>query len=170
MPLHQLAVTPADVSGKRLGFALNAPAPPPLATSLLDHPNGGALLLGVLGASHVITVEHAAGRFSEQVSCTARSLGGDLPERTTAPGYSLQSRTDTYDEATFRRIAGELRERCEQEKGWLGGTFPGDDAALTALAAEPDGSGWRWQTWHLYPMYPARCGGTVVHTASRWQP
>jgi hypothetical protein len=45
--------------------------------------------------------------------------------------------------------------------------FPGDDAALTALAAEPDGTGWRWQTWHLYP---AVSGGTVVHTASRWHP
>jgi hypothetical protein len=45
--------------------------------------------------------------------------------------------------------------------------FPGDDAALTALAAEPDGTGWRWQTWHLYP---AGSGGTVVHTASRWHP
>jgi hypothetical protein len=167
VPLHQLAVVPADVSGTRLGLALNAPAPQPLATCLLDHPNGSALLLGVLGASHVVTVDHATGRFSEQVSCTARSLGVDLPERTAAPGYYLESRTDTHDEATFRRLAHELRERCAQETGWLGGTFPGDDAALTALAAEPDGAGWRWQTWHLYP---AVSGGTVVHTASRWRP
>ncbi len=167
MPLHQLAVTPADVSGQKLGLALNAPAPPPLATCLLDHPNGGALLLGVLGASHVVTVEHATGRFSEQVSCTARTLGVDLPEHTDAPGYSLESRTDTYDEATFRRIAHRLRERCAQGKDWLGGAFPGDDAALTVLAAEPDGTGWRWQTWHLYP---AVSGGMVVHTVSRWRP
>ena len=170
MPLHQLAVTPADVSGKRLGLALNAPAPPPLATCRLDHPDGGALLLGVLGASHVISVEHAAGRFSEQVSCTVRSPGGDLPERTDAPGYCLQSRTETHDETTFRRLARELRERCAHETGWLGGTFPGDDAALTALAAEPDGAGWRWQTWHLYPRRPSGSGGVVVHTASRWHP
>ena len=170
MPLHQLAVTPADVSGKRLGLALNAPAPPPLATCRLDHPDGGALLLGVLGASHVISVEHAAGRFSEQVSCTVRSLGVDLPKRTDAPGYCLQSRTETHDETTFRGLARELRERCAHETGWLGGTFPGDDAALTALAAEPDGAGWRWQTWHLYPRSPLGSGGTVVHTASRWHP
>ncbi|CPR12320.1 hypothetical protein BN971_03614 [Mycobacterium bohemicum DSM 44277] len=38
------------------------------------------------------------------------------------------------------------------------------------LAAEPDGDGWRWQTWHLYPGVPAGSGGIVVHTASRWQP
>ncbi len=171
MPLHQLAVTPADVSGERLGLALNAPVPPPLATCRLDHPDGvGALLLGVLGASHVVAVEHAAGGFSEQVSCTARSHGTDLPERTDAPGYCLQSVTDTRDEPAFRRLAHDLRGRCARQAGWLGGTFPGDDAALTVLAAEPDGPGWRWQTWHLYPGQPAGSGGTVVHTASRWHP
>jgi hypothetical protein len=164
MPLHQLAVAPADVSGAGLGLALNAPAPAPLATYRLNHPDGSALVLGVLGASHVITVEHAKGRFSEQVSC---HLGGELPERTDAPGYRLDSRTDVHDEPAFRRLALRLRERCAHETGWLGGTFPGDDAALTALAAEPDGAGWRWQTWHLYP---AASGGTVVHTASRWRP
>ncbi|MGZ4512484.1 MAG: DUF2617 family protein [Mycobacterium sp.] len=170
MPLHQLVVAPSDVSGQKLGLALNAPAPPPLAACLLHHPDGGALLLGVLGASHVVRVEHAAGRFSEEVSCTARGPGVDLPKRTAAPGYSLESRTDTYDEATFRRMARDLRDRCAREKGWLGGSFPGDDAALTALAAEPDGAGWRWQTWHLYPRSLFRSGGEVVHTASRWHP
>ena len=168
MPLHQLAVTPADVSGKKLGLALNAPAPRPLASHQLDHPGGGgALRLGVLGASHVVTVEHAGTHFSEQVSCTARRHGGKLPEHADAPGYSIESRTDIREEATFRELARELRQRCATETGWLGGTFPGDDAALTALAAEPDGSGWRWQTWHLYP---AESGGTVVHTTSRWHP
>lgn len=171
MPLHQLAVTPADVSGERLGLALNAPVPAPLASCRLDHPAGGAtLLLGVLGASHVVAVEHATSRFSEEISCTARNLGADLPGRADAPGYSLRSRTDTHDEASFRRLAQDLRGRCARRAGWLGGTFPGDDAALTVLAAEPDGAGWHWQTWHLYPGRPAGSGGTVVHTASRWRP
>lgn len=171
MPLHELAVIPTDVSGRKLGLALNAPAPAPLATCLLDHPGGGALLLGVLGASHVVTIQHFAGRFSEQVSCTARDLGVDLPQRTEAPGYYLESRTDAYgDDGNFRRLAGDLRDRCARELGWLGGTFPGDDAALTALAAEPDGAGWRWQTWHLYPRRPLGPGGVVVHTVSRWRP
>jgi hypothetical protein len=164
VPLHQLSVCPADVSGTGLGLALNAPAPRPLASYRLHHPNGGALVLGVLGASHVVTVEHANTLFSEQVSC---HLGGELPKRTEAPGYHLESRTDIHDEPTFRRFARRLRERCARENGWLGGTFPGDDAALTALAAEPDGAGWRWQTWHLYP---APSGGTIVYTASRWRP
>lgn len=164
MPLHQLSVAPADVSGAGLGLALNAPAPAPLASFRLEHPDGGTLILGVLGASHVITVEHADTRFSEQVSC---HIGGELPGRAGAPGYDLESRIDMHDEPAFRRIADDLRERCARENGWLGGTFPGDDAALTALAAEPDGPGWRWQTWHLYP---SPSGGTVVYTTSRWQP
>ena len=167
MPLHQLAVTPADVSGNRLRLVLNAPAPRPLAAYTLQHPDGSALLLGVLGASHVVAVEHAASRFSEQVSCTAGSDSGRLPEYAEAPGYSLESRTAIRDEPAFRRLARELRNRCAARSGWLGGTFPGDDAALTALAAEPYDTGWRWQTWHLYP---AASGGTVVYTASRWRP
>ena len=164
MPLHQLAVSPADVSGAGLGLALNAPAPPLLASYRLEHPDGGALVLGFLGASHVITVEYANSRFSEQVSC---HLGGELPEYSDAPGYHVETHTDVHDEPTFRRLAYRLRERCARETGWLGGTFPGDDAALTALAAQPDGAGWHWQTWHLYP---APSGGTVVYTASWWRP
>lgn len=164
MPLHHLTVAPADVSGARLALALNVAAPPPLATYRLEHPGGGALLLGVLGASHVVTVEHGERLFSEQVSCTA---GGDLPDHSDAPGYRLNATTDELDETAFRALAHQLRERCATESGWLGGVFPGDDAALTALAAEADGSGWRWQTWHLYP---SESGGTVVHTASRWHP
>jgi hypothetical protein len=163
------------VSGTRLGLALNAPAPRPLATYLLDHPDGGALLLGVLGASHVVTVEHATHRFSEEVSCNLRNRGRALPEHADEAGYSLESRIETRDEAAFRGLARVLRERCAQETGWLGGTFPGDAAALTALAAEPDGSGWRWRTWHLYPAAPGgpsggTSGGTIVHTSSQWHP
>lgn len=170
MPLHQLAVVPADVSGARLGLALNVPAPPPLATCRMDHPDGGTLLLGVLGASHVITVAHRDGDFSEQVSCAVGGHGESLPERTEAPGYLLESRTETHDESSFRSLAHDLRQRCSRDNGWLGGVFPGDEAALTALRAEPEGRGWRWHTWHLYPLHPGGSGGTVVHTTSRWHP
>ncbi len=168
MPLHELAVSPTDVSGAGLGLALNAPAPPTLATWRIHHPEGGALQLGVLGASHVITVENPKACFSEQVSCAAQHHGGDLPERAEAPGYQLESHMSAQDESTFRHLAEELRDHCVRDPGWLGGAFPGDDAALTALAAQPDGAGWRWQTWHLYPEPGA--GGTVVYTSSRWTP
>ncbi len=164
MPLHRLTVAPVDVRGSELGLALNTAAPVPLAACRLDHPDGGTLVLGVLGASHLVTVEHPNAVFSEQVSC---DLDGELPESTQAPGYHIQSRIDLYDETAFRQLAHTLRERCGTENGWLGGTFPGDDSALTALAAEPDGTGWRWQTWHLYPI---AAGGNVVYTSSRWHP
>ena len=167
MPLHELSVVPTDVAGYRLGLALNAPAPAPLATLRLTHPLAGTLMLGVLGASHVIRVEGTTSVFSEQVSCAAQKYGGDLPERADAPGYRLLARTVEHSEADFRTLAGWLRERCSCESGWLGGTFPGDEAALTAISADSDGAGWRWQTWHLYP---ASWGGTVVHTESRWRP
>ncbi|WP_096286586.1 DUF2617 family protein [Mycobacterium ahvazicum] len=170
MPLYQLAVAPADVSGSRLRLALNAPEPPLLASHSLRHPDGGALRLAVLGASHLVTIEHAATTFSEQVSCTAESDTSSLPERAEASGYALESRTNALDEAMFRRLAHQLRDRCRIETAWLGGTFPGDDAALTVLYAEPDGIGWRWQTWHLYPQRPLGSGGVVVRTASRWHP
>ena len=173
MPLHELAVTPADTSGARLRLALNAPAPQPLASHRLTHPDGGTLSLGVLGASHVIALEHAGTAsfdrisFSEQISCTAHTDGSTLPAEADAPGYRLTSRTVDHDRATFRALAAELRDHCARDEGWLGGSFPGDDAALTAIRASPDGPGWHWQTWHLYP---SDAGGTVVHTESRWYP
>jgi hypothetical protein len=160
-------VTPTDVAGARLGLALNTPAPAPLATHRLNHPEAGTLVLGILGASHVISVEHATSRFSEEVSCTANQHGGPLPERADAQGYRLTAHTTELAEAGFRALAEWLRDRCNAESDWLGGTFPGDDAALTAISATADGAGWHWQTWHLYP---ASSGGTVVHTESRWRP
>lgn len=168
MPFYELAVTPTDVGGAGLGLAVNAPAPRALATWRLTHPDGGALVLGVLGASHVITVEGDGDtHFSEEISCAVGNHGGQLPTHADAPGYRLESRTTTQDGPTFRALAQHLRDRCTDDPDWLGGVFPGDDAALTALTAQPDGAGWRWQTWHLYP---ASDGGTVVYTSSRWRP
>ncbi|MGW0158059.1 DUF2617 family protein [Mycobacterium sp. NPDC003323] len=166
MPLHRLHVVPADVSGAGLRLTLNAPAPQPLVSCTLTHPHGADLVLGVLGASHVISVD----RFCEQVSCTVLPDSAVLPDRAEKPGYRLHSDTVVHDEPAFRRIADDLRHRCEHERGWLGGSFPGDEAALTALCAEPDGPGWRWQTWHLYPDSRDGFGGMIVHTESRWQP
>jgi Protein of unknown function DUF2617 len=167
VPLHELAVTPTDVSDTGLRLALNAPAPEPLAILRLAHPDGGALELGILGASHVVTVAHADSAFSEQISCAAQASGTGLPTHARAPGYDLQSQTTASDESRFRMLAGRLRRHCALEPSWLGGSFPGDTAALTAIHAVSDGTGWRWETWHLYPKRP---GGTVVHTESRWRP
>jgi hypothetical protein len=167
VPLHELAVTPTDVSDTGLRLALNAPAPTPLAILLLEHPCGGTLRLGILGASHVVTVDHAETNFSEQISCAARARGAVLPTHAEAPGYDLQSRIFTHEEHEFRSFATQLREHCADRPNWLGGSFPGDTAALTVLHAVADDAGWRWETWHLYPKRP---GGRVVHTESRWRP
>lgn len=167
MPFHQLAVAPADVDGAALGLALNAPAPVPLAHIRLPHRRGGALILGVLGASHVVTVEHPAGRFSEEVSCSAHVYGRTLPDRFEGPGYRFESETTVCAATDFDALAQRLHERCLADRNSLGGRFPGDDAALTVLQARPDGPGWSWRTWHLYP---GTDGGTAVHTTSRWHP
>ncbi|KAT16403.1 hypothetical protein AL79_02499 [Mycobacterium tuberculosis TKK_03_0156] len=116
MPLHQLAIAPVDVSGALLGLVLNAPAPRPLATHRLAHTDGSALQLGVLGASHVVTVE---GRFCEEVSCVARSRGGDLPESTHAPATT----SNPIPRRTTRRRFGDSRATCVnaargQPGGW----------------------------------------------------
>ena len=64
-------------------------------------------------------------RFSEEVSCAAHTHGGGgLPDRADAPGYHLESRAITHNEATFRRLARRLRARCARDPGWLGGAFP----------------------------------------------
>ncbi|MBU8809684.1 DUF2617 family protein [Mycolicibacterium goodii] len=167
MPLYELAVPPADVCGTALRLALNAPAPTPLASVELPHPRGGALTLGVLGASHVVTVTHPEHTFSEEISCTAPNAAAGLPRQARHRGYRLRARTDILDETQFRALATWLRTNCTSRRGWVGGAFPGDDAALTALSARPNRSGWRWRTWHLYPDTD---GGTVVSTSSRWCP
>lgn len=167
MPFHELSVAPADVDGAALGLALNAPAPAPLTSIRLPHPSAGALVLGVLGASHVVTVEHPEAPFSEEVSCSAHQHGRALPGRHDAPGYHFDSETTVCDAARFDALAARLRQRCVADPHTLGGRFPGDDAALTVLQAQPDGPGWRWHTWHLYP---GADGGTAVYTTSRWRP
>ena len=152
MPLHQLAVAPADVSGSKA----------PDSRSMRPHrrrwrsarcaiPTAACCGSGCSAPRTSSRSSTPPARFSEQVSCTAGSDVGELPEHTEAPA----TRWNRAPELTTRRRFVDSRANsatgAEPKPGWLGGTFPGDDAALTALAAEPDGAGWRWQTWHLYP-------------------
>src|SRR5256885_10725870 len=109
MRWHDLAGPPADVTGAALRRALNAPSSPPLVACRLIHPDGGVLKLGVLGASHVVAVEHTdVPRFCEQVSCTAQVDGAQLPKTAKAPGYQLDSRISSYEEVAFRQLAQHL--------------------------------------------------------------
>lgn len=169
MSLHRLDVEPRDVAAEALGLLLDAPAPAPLAELRIDDGRGGALVLGVLGASHVVTATRPGHRLTEQVSCDALAGGGQqLPREHEADGYTLLSTTTVLRGPELEALAGELQDRSRADGSWVCGTFPGVDSAVTAMTGEAlVDDGWSWQTWHLYP---GPDGGVVVETHSRWQP
>jgi hypothetical protein len=168
MSLHDLDVEPRDVTAEALGLLLDAPAPAALAELVVDDGRGGRLVLGVLGASHVVTAEAGGHRLTEQVSCDALAAGGrQLPERAEAGGYALTSAITEVARAEFDATAARLRARAEHDEGWLCGAFPGGAGALTALTAAALPGGWTWETWHLYPGEER---SVIVTTRSRWTP
>lgn len=166
MSVHLLDVAPSDVDADALGLVLDAPAPEALAELHLRDEAAGALTLGVLGASHVVTASTAERCFTEQVSCDARRVGGrDLPAVDERSGYRFVSRVARVPAAELRARAAQLRAQADGDD-WICGTFPGDRDALTALTAAAVDGEWRWRTWHLYP---GAVTGTVVETESRWR-
>ncbi len=169
MTVHQLAVQPRDVAAGELGLLLDAPAPTALAELRLHDGQGGELVLGVLGVSHVVTATAAAHRLTEQVSCEALAAGGErLPRRIRSGGYEMSSLITTVDRGELEATADRLRALAGHDPAWLCGAFPGSGSALTALTAGAlPGGGWAWETWHLYP---GRDTGEVVTTRSRWTP
>ena len=168
MTVHELAVQPRDVAAEALGLLLDAPEPPTLAELRIEDAEGGALVLGVLAASHVVTATSAGQRLSEQVSCDALGQGGRaLPQQLERDGYRLTSEVRVLPRSGVEALAEQLRAQALQP-GWVCGAFPGADAAVTALTGAPlDGGGWSWQTWHLYPGAQT---GVVVERATTWRP
>lgn len=167
MSVHLLDVAPSDVDADALGLVLDAPVPKALAELHLRDEEAGALTLGVLGASHVVTASAPGRLFTEQVSCDARRAGGrELPELDERTGYRFVSRVERVPTAELRRRAERLRAQAGGDD-WICGAFPGDGDALTALTAVATGGEWHWRTWHLYP---GPVTGTVVETESRWRP
>ena len=169
MSLHRLDVEPRDVAAEALGLLLHAPAPAALAELTLDDGDGATLVLGVLGASHVVTAVSGGHVLTEQVSCDALAAGGRaLPEREEADAYTMSSAVRPVPRADLDATAARLRARAEHDDRMLCGAFPGDGSALTALAAAPlPGGGWTWETWHLYPGAER---SVIVTTGSRWAP
>jgi Protein of unknown function DUF2617 len=167
--VHDLDVEPRDVTADALGLLLHAPAPAALAELALDDGRGGTVLLGVLGASHVVTAAAGGLVLTEQVSCDALAAGGrELPERAEADGYALSSATRVVPREAFDVVAARLRARAGRDDRMLCGAFPGGAGALTALtAAALPGGGWTWETWHLYPGAER---SVIVTTRSRWTP
>ncbi|NEK87467.1 DUF2617 family protein [Blastococcus saxobsidens] len=169
MSLHLLDVEPRDVVAAALGLVLDRPAPHPLAELRLTDGADGEIVLGVLGASHVVTAVADGQRLTEEISCDAVGAGGEpLPRHHRAPGYELSSTVARVGRAELDATADRLRARAAAEPGWLLGAFPGSAGALTALTAQPlAGGGWTWDTWHLYPDGET---GEIVTTRSRWNP
>jgi hypothetical protein len=169
MSLHDLDVEPRDVSAEALGLLLGAPAPAALAELTVVDGRGGTLVLGVLGASHVVTAAADGHLLTEQVSCDALAAGGqELPERAETAGYEMRSTITQVPRAQLEATAARLRARAEHDERWLCGAFPGGAGALTALtAAALPGGGWTWETWHLYPGAER---SEIVTTRSRWTP
>ncbi|WP_104524470.1 DUF2617 family protein [Blastococcus atacamensis] len=169
MSLHVLDVEPRDVAAAALGLLLDRPAPEPLARLRLPDGAGGEIVLGVLGASHVVTARSGGSRLTEEISCDAVHAGGQpLPRSHRTAGYELTSAVVRVGCAELDATADRLRGRAATEPGWLLGAFPGSAGALTALTAQPlAGGGWAWDTWHLYPDGDT---GEIVTTSSRWIP
>jgi hypothetical protein len=167
--LHDLDVEPRDVRAEALGLLLHAPAPAALAELVLDDGRGGRLVLGVLGASHVVTASTGGQVLTEQVSCDALAGGGqELPTRAEADGYALSSAVTVVPREVLDDTAARLRARAARDDRMLCGAFPGGPGALTALAAAAlPGGGWTWETWHLYPGAER---SVIVTTRSRWTP
>ena len=169
MTVHQLEVQPRDVAAGALGLLLDAPAPPGLAELRLDDGAGGVLVLGVLGASHVVTARAAGHLLTEQVSCDAVAAGGEpLPRRARTGGYELTSTVSVLPRSELDATAARLRALAQEDAAWLCGAFPGSGSALTAMTGTAlAAGGWTWDTWHLYP---AGDTGEMVTTRSRWTP
>lgn len=170
--MHLLEVAPRDVAAGALGLLLDAPAPPALAELEL-RAGPGRLVLGVLGASHVVRASavDAAGRERtcvEEVSCDAAGRGG-LPLRAEhrRGAHVLRSSTQVQPREHVDALARRLRDTARDDTAWLCATFPTSAAAVTALTAQAVAGGWAWQTWHLYP---GAISGVVVATDSRWTP
>ena len=126
------------------------------------------MVLGVLGASHVVTVSSSGSAFTEQVSCDALGMGGEyLPADASRGGYRFRSSTAVADELEFAALAERLRQRSAREPNWLCGTFPGQGTAVTVLTAQVGDGLCSWKSWHLYPSVAG--GGTIVTTESRWR-
>ncbi|WP_068159318.1 DUF2617 family protein [Rhodococcus phenolicus] len=168
MTVHLLDVESRDVSAGRLGLVVDAPAPRPLVALNLTDPVAGALTLGVLGASHVVTATARGRTLTEQVSCDAIGAGGrPLPDAEHRGGYRFASRTESVSRRALGRRAETLRAKAADRSGWLCAAFPGDRDALTVLTAAAADGQWHWRTWHLYPY---RDESVIVETESRWQP
>lgn len=170
MTVRLLEVAPSDVSAGALGYRLGTMRATDALVSLdVDHPTSThSLRLSILGASHAVTLMvDGEDVVTEEVSCRAVAAGGaPLPARASAPGpwgaHRLEGTTEALTAERFDALVAELETLAEDAEHVLAGVFPGRRGALTVVASTPVETGWRWQTWHLYPAEGG--GGEVVTT------
>ena len=148
--MHRISCPIKDVSAADLGVRWNGPLPEVLAEDTVIH-NSYRLHLGVIGASHVVTVTSVSAPdqplFREEISCTARSKGQPLPM------YA------ELDDAAFRSHAEHIA-----ALDTLVVQFPGEgDFHITALGGAPTEDGLEWASYHVYPSE-----NTIVTTWSRF--
>ena len=118
--MHRISCPIKDVSAADLGVRWNGPLPEVLDEDTVVH-NSYRLHLGVIGASHVVTVTSVSAPdqplFREEISCTARSKGQPLPTYAELPGYRLQSAISTR-----RRVP--QPGRTHRSARYTGGSIP----------------------------------------------
>lgn len=168
--MHQkvLAAPFVDTRAADLGWSLDPAVPvgPPLAVLPLRLPIG-SLELQLLGASHRAVLRRPVdGASPDQVALdeevvlveTVACLPGAAPalprsarHRTPAGlAYAFSSSVTVPGPGAFPAAVDAVLAGLPEPS--LVGRFPGEPLALTALAADTDGTGLRWRTWHVYPQ------------------
>lgn len=147
--MHAVIATPfVDTRAADLSYAVDRPR-----LDALEVLTVGPLELRLLGASHQAVLRVDEREHSEVVACLTGSAG-PLPEQHALPwgtaGYRFRCVVETLGPARFARRAAALRDRYRSQRYALVCEFGGLDDAMTILAAEPTGLGWR--TWHSYPQ------------------
>lgn len=161
--MHQQVLTApfVDTRASDLGWSLDpaVAVDAPLAV-LPVRSAAGSLDLQLLGASHRAVLRRRVGPaprdevvLVETVAClpgAAPALPRSARHRSDGLVYAFTSSITVTGPGTFADAVAAVLAGLPDTS--LVGRFPGEPLALTALAADADDTGLRWQTWHVYPQ------------------
>lgn len=143
-----------DTRAHDLAWALGRGPQPSLATLDLEL-TGARVQLRVLGASHQVLLDAAAGPCSETVACMPGSrtpLPLGVSTRLGNYEYEFAARVESLSAGSFAGRTQELLALVAEHPQGLAGVFPGNPHAFTALLAQCEGPQVHWRTWHSYPQ------------------
>ncbi|MDO4686708.1 MAG: DUF2617 family protein [Corynebacterium sp.] len=144
-----------DVSASALGLRIDGPLPDVLAERTVEGPTS-TLSLGVIGASHVVSISADSLMFREEMSCNAPA---PLPESKCTPHYDFSSTIEVLSPDQLAQRAAAI------PTDWLIARFPGTSPFhITALHGWWESQAWHWHTLHFYPEEH-----TVVTSRSRYE-